>query len=81
MIKLSHIRHKRSDGKTGFMLPGCRFTTSATEALDALNEMDSIASQLTMSRATRVASSKVYTNNGALLVRRESHNNRLFLGV
>lgn len=78
MIKLSQIRHKRSDGKTGFMLPGSRFTPNA---LEVLNEIESIASQLTMSRATRVASSKVYTNDGALLVRRESHNNRLFLGV
>ena len=81
MIKLSQIRHNRPDGKKGFMLLGCRFTTSATEALDALNEMESIASQLTMSRATRVAISKVYTNDGAVLVRRESHNSRLFLGV
>lgn len=81
MIKLSQIRHNRSDGKKGFMLPGCRFTTSATEALDALNEMDYIASQLAVRRVTRVTSSKVYTNDGALLVRRESNNNRLFLGV
>lgn len=81
MIKLSQIRHKRSDGKTGFMLPGSRFTPNALEALEVLNEVESIASQLTMSRATRVAISKVYTNDGALLVRRESHNKRLFLGV
>lgn len=79
MIKLSQIRHKRSDGKTGFMLPGCRFTASATEALDALNGMDSISSQLAVSRVTRVTSSKVYTNDGALIVRRESHNKRYFL--
>lgn len=81
MIKLSQIRHKRSDGKTVFMLPGSRFTPDALEALEALNEIESIASQLTMSRATRVAISKVYTNDGALLVRRESKNKRYFLGV
>lgn len=81
MIKLSQIRHKRSDGKTGFMLPGYRFTPNALEALEVLNEIESIASQLTISRATRVASSKVYNGDGAILVRRQSNNNRLFLGV
>ena len=81
MIKLSQIRHNRPDGKKGFMLPGSRFTPNAIEALEVLNEIESIASQLTISRANRDAISKAYTNDGALLVRRESHNKRVFLGV
>lgn len=80
MIKLSKIRHKQ-DGRTGFMLPGRRFTTQAIEAMETLNRMDAITSQIEEARKHRVVSSKTVTDLGAEIVRRESNNKRLFLGV
>lgn len=80
MIKLSKIRHKQ-DGRTGFMLPGRRFTTHAIEAMETLNRMDAITSQIEEARKHRVVSSKTVTEIGAEIVRRESKNKRLFLGV
>ena len=80
MIKLSKIEHKRF-GKKGFMLPGRRFTLSTVDAIETLNRMDAITSQIEEARKHRVVSSKTVTEIGAEIVRRESHNKRLFLGV
>lgn len=80
MIKLSKIEHKRF-GKKGFMLPGRRFTTHAIEAMETLNRMDAITSQIEEARKHRVVSSKTVTELGAEIVRRESKNKRFFLGV
>lgn len=75
MIKLNQIEYKKN-GKKGFMLPGRVFTTSAHEALEVLNKID------TMTASLKPVYAKVFvkpSENQAVVTRIKSNNARVFL--
>ena len=82
MIKLSSIRYEKKN-ETGFVLLGGKRTTNAMEAINHLDDVNTLIHRLETAIAERKArqGTTMKTVSGALITRKKSDNSRYFLGV
>lgn len=81
MIKLSNIRYE-TKSETGFVLLGGKRTTNALEAVNHLDDVNTLIRRLEAAIAERKARGTVAkTKSGVVITRKKSGNKRYFLGV
>ena len=82
MIKLSSIRYEKKN-ETGFVLLGGKRTKSALEAVNHLDDVNTLIHRLEMAIAARKARQVTVqkTASGAIFTRQAGGHKRYFLGV
>lgn len=82
MIKLGSIRYEKKN-ETGFVLVGGKRTKNAMEAVNHLDDVNTLIHRLEVAIAARKARqvTVMQTACGAVITRKKSGNKRYFLGV